>query len=504
MPTDFEHFGDPARLRIEVRWTRDAEPRARRPAVHGWSMGDLRITVRDRCLTEHLHGSKPRPFVSWYLSPLFRWLAENWAPLLHEEDFAWEDGRTVPALVSCREVLRETIDRTDPAGRAVYRAAQHWAARHGLRTAAEGGLLPDLFLRRFGDEIELSWGTGAPLFAPDGFAFLSVPGVARLPVEDVAGPLWQMLRWFADHPPRLDDPADQENWSAIVDRIETLDRLPTRDLEAAHLPATIACLLEDLGTNALPATLTESRRMQAAPAISELSPRVAMFGGVDPNLTRGDAATLLALLAGRGNGTDAPALADLVGRRGLSPLRPPPHADGYAFAEDLLDDLGEPTGDHVDVEALVARLGIAVERRALETRSIRGVALAGEGLSPCILVNTSHPFNSASDGQRFTIAHELCHILHDRARARRVAHASGPWVAPGFEKRANAFAAGLLMPRDLVIRHLGARAVDEAVVDEVATRLHVGRIALVEHLHNLRLIDKPAYEMLEVELRHLS
>ena len=36
-------------------------------------------------------------------------------------------------------------------------------------------------------------------------------------------------------------------------------------------------------------------------------------------------------------------------------------------------------------------------------------------------------FNSNDSGKRFTIAHELCHVLFDRTRARRVAHASsGP------------------------------------------------------------------------------
>ena len=100
-------------------------------------------------------------------------------------------------------------------------------------------------------------------------------------------------------------------------------------------------------------------------------------------------------------------------------------------------------------------------------------------------------------GKRFTIGHELCHILFDRTRARRIAHVSGAWAAPGIEKRANAFAACLLMPRDLVVRNLehGAR-IDVEETGRLAAHLRVNESPLVEHLFNIDLIDHGEREQL--------
>ena len=142
------------------------------------------------------------------------------------------------------------------------------------------------------------------------------------------------------------------------------------------------------------------------------------------------------------------------------------------------------------MRAICTRLGITIEEIALETGSIRGVALAGEEFSPKIVINLAHAYNSNEDGKRFTIGHELCHILFDRTRARRIAHVSGFWAAPGIEKRANAFAAYLLMPRDLITRNLGYdNRLDSEEIWRLADLLHVNESPLVEHLYNIDLID---------------
>ena len=138
-----------------------------------------------------------------------------------------------------------------------------------------------------------------------------------------------------------------------------------------------------------------------------------------------------------------------------------------------------------------ARAWIDLQETELETNSIRGVAIAGDGFSPRIVVNRNHYFNQNESGKRFTIAHELCHVLFDRTRARRVAHASsGRWAAQGIEQRANAFAAYLLMPRALVLMHLrDANGIEKSDVQHLASELQVNESALLRHLRNLGLID---------------
>lgn len=499
--SEFAAFGNPERFEIAVRWTSDAEPRAGRPAAYGWSMGDLRITVANHVLTASRRGKNSQTHVGWYLAPVLDWLASNWAALLHEEDFAWPERSGVPAVIACHRALDRTIGVKDVEGREQYKATQAWYHRHALRSAAEGGLVPDLFIRRLLDDIELSWSAEAPLFAPDGFTFISQPGVARLSVDEVAGPLWEVLGWAASQPPALDE-GDHASWHALADKIDHIPSLGSESLDRAYVEGRILELvrasLERIGR----AELIEESVTPHKPYVSEMSPAVAMFGGVSPRLGVGDVDRLCGLLAARAGGGDGVALRDFVSAKGNAPLGVP-HEDGYSLADDFLETLGLP-GDHefIDVRRIASDLGIEVLEEALETDTIRGVALAGQGFSPTVLLNTTSPFNLNEFGRRYTLAHELCHVLHDRSRARRVAHVSGPWVAPGIERRANAFAAYLLMPRVLVTQGWRSSFVtSRGAFEAFANRLQVNETALIEHLYNLRLIDDLARERLRAAFR---
>ncbi|MDC7784264.1 ImmA/IrrE family metallo-endopeptidase [Rhodoplanes sp. TEM] len=501
--TEFTRFGDPQRFSIAVRWVRDSEPRERRPADHGWSMGDLRIDVAGRNITQSLQGTQPKAHVGWYLSPLLEWLADNWIPLLHEEDFSWSEKSSAPALVACRRALDRWIGESDETGRATYATVQAWYRRHALRSAAEGGLLPDLFVRRFIDDIELSWSLATPLFAPEGFTFVAEPGTARLPVADVAGPLWEALAWAVRTAPAETD-SDRAAATRLATKITALRDTSAAAMTAAYvqsdLLASVRAALARLGAAAH--RLLDDVRIVDVPAVSTFSPAVAMFGGVTPNIGREDVDTISSLLASRMDIPESPALAELVRPRAGVPLGVP-HQDGYDFAAELLEDLDEPgDAECIDIRGVVRRLGIDVRETRLVTDTIRGVALAGEGFGPTILVNTASIYNAAEEGRRFTLAHELCHVLFDRGRARRVAVASGPWVAPGIEKRANAFAAYLLMPGPLVRRLLPAQQrIERDDIVKAAATLRVSETALTEHIYNLDLIGEWDRERLRAAFR---
>lgn len=176
-----------------------------------------------------------------------------------------------------------------------------------------------------------------------------------------------------------------------------------------------------------------------------------------------------------------------------------------ALAEFQLGTCGhrlQPRPRRVDGRLRSARRA-TLREITLETDSIRGGAVAGEGFSPRIAINRTHYFNDNESGRRFTIAHELCHVLFDRTRARRVAHASsgGPWAARGIEQRANAFAAYLLMPRTLVLEHLaGENRIGSSDIKRLASGLKVNESALLRHLRNLGLIDAGESERLLDEL----
>jgi len=148
-----------------------------------------------------------------------------------------------------------------------------------------------------------------------------------------------------------------------------------------------------------------------------------------------------------------------------------------------------PGAAHTDIEALLEGLSITVRDIALGREGPRGVALAGAGLRPTILVNTEHPMNQGL-GRRFTEAHEFCHVLFDRHRARSLAHSSTPWASPSVEQRANAFAAMLLMPPDRAKRPAARNPAGlSRGISMLAGKLRVSRIALRRHLANLGEID---------------
>lgn len=506
--TAFTCIGDPARFEIAVRWADDPEPRHRRPAHGGWSTGDLRLTVAGQVLTRHEHDGRTYDYVRWYLFPIFEWLATNWVALLHEERPAWRENSAAPAVTAVFLALRRLIDAEDRAGQARYADVQAWWRRHSLRAADPSALYPDIVFRRLGDDVEVSWTARPPAYAPDGFRFASAPGAAALPIPDVAQPLWGALQWVLSAAGNLSG-EDQRSLVELRSRIGSLSALATARLEAAYLPAKvfdrIAKARSRVGTaHDGSGGIGGSTRMASVPAVERLDDAVLMFGGVSPDIGVGDVQTLMRFLAAHAGGQESPELSALVDSTVGAPLSAP-YEEGYDLAEQFLEERDLPgSASAVDVRALLATLGIAVKERSLRTSTIRGVAVAGPNYGPAIIVNRSSPYNQNEAGRRFTLAHELCHILFDRSRARRIAHTSGPWAAPGVEKRANAFAAMLLMPRDLVRRSVPLEKLTKDTVIAAAATLEVGVSALVEHLYNTCMIDEFKRDELRIALRDPS
>lgn len=488
--TDWAQFGDKARIEIAVRWADDPEPRERRPACGGWSMGELRLIVNHHVLTRNDHTGTGSEAVKWYLLPVFEWISDNWVSLLHEERFAWRENSGAPAATAAFLALRRLIDADEelPAGES-YANVRAWWSRHALRAADSSALYPDIVFRRLRDEIEISWTARRPQHSPDGFRFELMPGVATLPVADVAGPLWEMLNWVGTKAGDLTlTNTDRQSIEKLKKRLSALRRLPSSTFEAGYLPHRLFSELSILRQRVHLAD--KSTRLKKTPALAKLDDAVLMFGGVSPDIGRRDMETLLALLSSRAGGSESPELRALVDDAVGAPAGVP-FQEGYDAAEQLLEECALPDdAAFIDVRALLARWNVKVVEKALKTKSIRGVALAGAGYAPTILINKTSAYNVNEAGKRFTLAHELFHVLYDRGFARRVTHVSGPWAPPGVEKRANAFAAMLLMPRSLVVRSFKGVEVDDVTITYVADNLWVGISALVEHLYNISMIDE--------------
>ena len=227
-----------------------------------------------------------------------------------------------------------------------------------------------------------------------------------------------------------------------------------------------------------------------------------MYGSVAPTITKNDMLTLARSMIGL-HSTD-PEAEKLAAVCRAVPLaaNDRPWFQGYELAEEFHDQLGDI--DTVDIEGTLGELGVEVVEIELADTSVRGVAVAGPHHRPGIAWNSACPFNQNPEGQRFTFAHELCHILFDRDVGKRLAIVSGRWAPLGIEQRANAFAAMLLMPAELVksaVGGLNGPVVSASDVTVVSTRLQTGFAATLWHLHNLGIIDDFDRQRIQAECR---
>jgi Zn-dependent peptidase ImmA (M78 family) len=112
---------------------------------------------------------------------------------------------------------------------------------------------------------------------------------------------------------------------------------------------------------------------------------------------------------------------------------------------------------------------------------------------PTIIQNEASSYFESPHAQRFSLAHELCHLMYDQSRGQKLAIASGPWAPKWIEQRANAFTAMFLMPPELVQRAVADvldPISDLTGISGVASKLRVSRRAAIDHLYNMTLMSE--------------
>lgn len=499
MSTQWAIFGDKSRFAFEYRFLPDPDGGKAATRLESASWGAFRIWVRNKNLCQHYLRGTGLQETTWYLAPLLRWLAENWDPLFHEERFPLPCDKST-ARMAYVDSFRRYLGDTDPAVEAKGEAWFGWWQRHALRSCRQGGVFPDIFFRRLVDFTEISWGNFHLEGVGEDLYFTVPQGAVNLPVEQVAKPLLEgMMAAVSQLTERMAPDADLAALAARVAAITAPGRLSGRLNWYTGIIARVGGAVQALVKEIVAPE-------EGSGFIRRLSPAVAMFGSLTPEIGEKDLERLIHsyIVAHQGAG-ESDRLRQLISREPHFPDRDDPYDAGYDAALDLLDALdGEmPATAWIDVRTVCQELAILVKEVALDDSNIRGVAFAGESVTPTILINTAHLRNKQEEGLRFSIGHELCHILHDRLFGAEVSIASGPWAPANIEKRANAFAAMLLMPLDRVNQLIGAMedALDSSKgITDLANRLLVSRSALVWHLYNLNKIDESQRSRLFYEL----
>ena len=497
----FEVFGDKATFALEIRHmpeqVRGAEPEDCKGSWGEWclwvsdvNLCELRLETND--------GLVDVQAVRWFLAPLFRWVIENWMPLLHEKRLPrggrYGDSRPRSARAAYLSMLESAGDDFDR-----FDQWQCWAKRHSLRTASDGGIVPDIFIQRIEDDLEFSWGDRIQPGSHKA-TFLMEDGVTRAAVDSVARAIYSAVEWFLIKQEKNSATWTEElriNWSQTIHKSTYASALSwylDSSPEPGPLTKTFNIALEKLNRRL---ELANNSVSANTPWLGNLSPEVAMFGDLSPKISSAAAMTLLAeYFSAQTANENAVPLSRFVSDQPAWATKSPWH-NGYSLALEILDEVDpDPKASFTQIEVMIDSIGVRVREVNLGEQGPRGVALAGDNLRPTILVNSDNMRNSRR-GKRFTLAHELCHILFDRSHARSLAHSSTPWASPSIEQRANAFAAMLLMPPSRAkLPNRWTRNELKNAVGRLADKLIVSRSALRPHLANIHEIGESELDFL--------
>jgi Zn-dependent peptidase ImmA (M78 family) len=476
------------------------------------SWGGLQLWVKGQNLCAHLDQGELLESVHWYMLPFLEWLVDAWNPLLHEERLPNRNlGDTAVESLAITRIAPPLASEVDIS--AWEQEWYDWRGRHALRAARDGGLFPNVILRRLQDYIEVSWDDEPSAGTPAGFRFNFAQGPGLLNPEDVARPLYDVINDAVGHlSVSVPDSVRLESLRAKIQELPGPDQRESRIrwLAGLQTPARAVDRLKDSAAEKIKESwgnvtsvlksFHNGPAVEAALAVDE-RPLVLvgscqaalLFGSASPTLSEADVYMLAEVLIKQySRSVDQNSQLEKLSRN------VPPNEgsliweQGYNLAESLHDVLNL-TGDWVDVATFIRTLRIRRLSRELNDTGIRGCSIAGPQHMPTIVINKSSRYSKNTAAIRFTIAHELCHLLYDRSYGKKLAIASGPWAPESIEKRANAFAAMFLMPPHLIQRAVADSPdpITELVgAKAVARKLHVGVVAAIEHLYNLTLMTR--------------
>lgn len=493
--------GDPTRLAISVAFTPDPDgPEIASTQDESESWGSFTVWVDGENLCAHHELGELVDSCHWYLLPLIEWLADNWNALFHEERLPLQNSGA-SASESLTETKKPPLSLKDIDEFDWMADWASWWRRHNVRAARAGGVFPDLYVRRYRAQLEISVGVESLPGVPIGHSFVTRDRYYRLDLAETSSVLYEVLSAAVSELrrrlpeserllaltaklSRLKD-RDQQRWS----RLALLSGL--QDEPEAFVALSGAVDEAFAGVDpAAKAAILSSDRDEDLVIVGTAFARL-LYGALSPDMTPPDVIALsAALLANYSPGASLEEIAAMesdlqVAAAELVTLRP--GVQGSELGEMACEALAKEKS-WVDVQGVLELLGVKVDTLHLSDSKLRAVSIFGEAQPPVVFCNSSFAWGTAQHVKRFTLAHELCHLLLDRELGGQLAVATGPWAPVDIEQRANAFAASFLMPTWLLKQHIAANHLDLARLEdlsELAKKLKVGTSALIERLHNL-------------------
>ncbi len=448
-------FGDSSTLGLRITWTDD--PRARTAAEH--TQGELCVELDGHLVWGECVSGIQRG-VSWTWIELLERLATSWKYL------KWEDFGPFGMTEHPRDLRQAAGFRWQKVSEA-QREAEEWELyryeeRHDLAQALGGLHLPSLWLVRRGNQMLVSC-RRIDAMLPVDQALQTLAGLGDA-ISDRLLNCGDERATIARRTWTERAKSDPEKFTEIV---SGRDRDYLRLVRGGRTSEEVFGIGSSLVPNELLAAARMTPRELPTEDMAKILDQICSLSRVA--VTRLD--------------EWSQELLPLVGARQR------PHEQGYAAANWLRGQCELPGGSAVDLETLYRSLGIRVLDVSLKSEVLEAVAVWGPAHGPGVLINISRTRSSTKPGRRFSMAHELCHLLLDRSSARPLVDVM---VGPGtrgddeVEKRANAFAAEFLLPRSQLPELFTTTENLTETAEGIVNRFQIGRELLYRQVQNAR------------------
>ena len=381
--------------------------------------GTLRVSLRGRAVW---HGADEAAGFEWTWIELLEFLSESWLYL------ALEDGAplgvaldTAPRMLAAAEAA---VESATPLGSNVEREQlEAYRTTHDLAEAVQGAVMPPLWLVRNGNS---GWAA-------------STASTAQAAFHDLLDVLREVGNCIASTLDGMSDDRSREAVRAWQAR-DRHDRLKVIEAATGYPPELVAEVES--------AFYSEDERDWTAPRSDELL-AAARLVGPQPSTT------LRPILeAVRGVQLLDSSELDRASEDALAVIADmqdePPFAQGYALAGWLRS---EPSlvqrGGRVNPDTILDYWGVPLIDVSLGLGDIDAIGCWGPRHGPAVLLNSDARHAGSPARRRATLAHEICHLLVDREDSLPLVEVLGGRTARRVEQRARAFAAELLLPREI-------------------------------------------------------
>ncbi len=428
---------------------------------------------------------------------MIEWLIHNWDPLLHEERLPLSNvGLSAAEALSISRRPPVSLKKIDEFEWLDIWTA--WWSRHCFRSSREGGIFPDLYLRRHRDRTEISTGAESLPGVPDDYVFLSPNRKYYADPASVAQIFFGVLDAAIQELRRRLPGSDRI--AALISRAADLDSPEREESRMAWMAGfgdemdkylevarSVDQVLESVSPT-IRENLTGSARSSNLFITGSAYARL-LYGAISPATTLADVVSVTRLIVENyvPDATTWLSRLDIsLDTSDVSQLTP--GAQGSYLGEQACEILNGDVGSWVDIHSVLQRLDIKATKIDLSDEEVRAISVFGPTQPPHVYCNRKTRWGDSLEVERFTLAHELSHLLLDRDHGDELAVATGPWAPVAIEQRANAFAAAFLMPTWLLRVSLNATALpadNPEAIRAVSTQLRVSGSSLIDRLFNL-------------------